>query len=263
MMDKQALIYSRQNVKVKNWRKLHTAKGRRQQKQYLVEGTHLVQEALQYKQAILELLVTADYMASSEWELIAKYLPKTISPILLTPEVAQSISSTETNQGILAVLALPEKKTSWQPLGKKYLLLDKVQDPGNLGTMIRTADAAGFDGVVMGEGTVDLYNDKVLRATQGSVWHLEIISMDLDKAYEALREIGITIYATALHQDALAYQTVAETDKVAIVMGNEGQGVAAKWIEQADHAMYIPMFGQAESLNVAIAAGILMFKFAK
>ncbi|MGO4939230.1 TrmH family RNA methyltransferase [Fundicoccus sp. Sow4_D5] len=263
MMAKQELISSRQNVKVKNWRKLHTAKGRKQQEQYLIEGTHLVQEALQHKQTVLEVMVTPDYLASAEWQMIETLMPRSVSPILIAPDVAQTISATETNQGILAVLSLPEKTTTWAPSGKKYLLLDKVQDPGNLGTMIRTADAAGFDGVVMGNGTVDLYNDKVLRATQGSVWHLEIVTTDLAHAYQALREANITIYATALHQEAIAYQAVPDRDKVAIVMGNEGQGVAAEWIEQADHAIYIPMFGQAESLNVAIAAGLLMFQFAK
>lgn len=263
MMNKQEVISSRQNGKVKNWRKLLTTKGRKQQKQYLIEGTHLVQEAFKNKQIILEILVTAAYMSSSEWQIIEGFLPKNLTPILLTPEVAQAISATETNQGILAVLTLPEAKTNWVPMGNKYLLLDKVQDPGNLGTMIRTADAAGFDGVIMGHGTVDLYNDKVLRATQGSIWHIEIVSIDLKQAYEALRKAEILIYATALHQKAMAYQTVTQKDKVAIVVGNEGQGVAPQWIEQADHAIYIPMFGQAESLNVAIAAGILMFTFSK
>lgn len=263
MMVKQEIISSRQNVRVKNWRKLQTAKGRKQQAQYLIEGTHLVQEALLYKQSVLELMMTADYQASTEWALIEAVLPSDLPITLLAPEVAQAISATETNQGILAVVSLPAKQTVWKPSGKKYLLLDKVQDPGNLGTMIRTADAAGFDGVVMGNGTVDLYNDKVLRSTQGSLWHLEIVSIDLETAYQALQKAGILIYATALHQKAIAYQEVPNTDKIAIVMGNEGQGVSSQWIEQADHAIYIPMFGQAESLNVAIAAGILMFQFAK
>lgn len=262
-MDKTEIISSRQNVKVKNWRKLQSSKGRKQQKQYLIEGIHLVQEALLFKQTVLELMITPDFQDSVEWRSLKEHLPTNFSPILITDQVAQAISATETNQGIFALLALPEAKENWKPLGKKYLLLDKVQDPGNLGTMIRTADAAGFDGVVMGNGTVDLYNDKVLRSTQGSIWHLEIVALDLSEAYQSLRAAGITIYATALHQAAKAYHSITETDRIAIVMGNEGQGLASEWIKQADHAVYIPMFGQAESLNVAIAAGILMFHFNK
>lgn len=262
-MEKEEIIFSRTNARVKNWRKLHTSKGRKQQKQYLIEGTHLVQEALQYNQQVIELLVTPDYLLSSDWPGIEALLPNGLVPQMLAPEVAKQLSATETNQGILAVLSLPEMVTSWSPSSKKYLLLDRVQDPGNLGTMIRTADAAGFDGVLLGHGTVDLYNDKVLRSTQGSIWHLEIVSVDLAIAFQALRTAGIPIYATALHQTALAYQTVAATKQVAIVVGNEGQGVAPQLIEQADQAVYIPMFGQAESLNVAVAAGILMFQFAE
>lgn len=262
-MGNEEIIFSRTNARVKNWRKLHTPKGRKQQKQYLIEGTHLVQEALQYNQQVIEILVTPEYLESPDWQMIEALLPSGLAPQMLAPEVAKLLSATETNQGIMAVLSLLEPVTSWSPSSKKYLLLDRVQDPGNLGTMIRTADAAGFDGVLLGHGTVDLYNDKVLRSTQGSLWHLEIVSVDLGTAFQALRTAGIPIYATALHQTALAYQTVPATNKVAIVVGNEGQGVAHELIEEADQAIYIPMFGQAESLNVAVAAGILMFQFAE
>ena len=261
-MVEHEIIQSRQNTKIKLWRKLLTAKGRKQQGHFLIEGTHLVEEALKYAQRFVELLVTPEYLESSEWSLLAKYLPVNLQPVLVAADVLKSLSATETHQGVIAVLDLPKKIESWQPNGSKYLLLDSVQDPGNLGTMIRTADAAGFDGVLLGQGTVDVYNDKVLRATQGSIWHLEVISISLDKAYDALKAVAIPIYATALHQTAIEYHSITKISKAAIVMGNEGAGVAQKWIELADQAIYIPMPGQAESLNVAVAAGILMFKFA-
>lgn len=125
--------------------------------------------------------------------------------------------------------------------------------------MIRTADAAGYDGVVLGKGTVDVYNDKVLRSTQGSLWHLEVVTLELETAIHALKQQGVPVYATALHQEALAYNELPASDKVALIVGNEGKGVSQTIIDSADKVVYIPMKGKAESLNVAIAAGILMF----
>ncbi|MCW6663521.1 RNA methyltransferase [Aerococcaceae bacterium NML190073] len=252
-------IQSKQNARVKNWRKLHTAKGRAQQGVYLIEGTHLVEEAIRYQQQIEHVLVTQHYYEQMSNEWLTQVADRMI---MLSDDVMQSVSLTEQPQGIIAIVEMPQQ-TTWQPTGKQYLLLDAVQDPGNIGTMIRTADAAGFDGVILGRGTADLYNDKVLRATQGSLWHIEVINHDLEDAIATLQKNAIPVYATALHQEALPYQAVSTQQAVALVVGNEGSGVSQAIIEQADQAIYIPMYGKAESLNVAIAAGILMFQFAQ
>lgn len=247
-------IQSKQNARVKQLRKLHTAKGRREQQLYLVEGTHLVQEAIKYVQSMVEIWVTPRY-----WEQHSVWLLQCgVSFVSMSEEVAQVLSQTEQPQGIVAVIRWQERVADVFK-GTRYLLLDNVQDPGNVGTMIRTADAAGFDGVVLGEGTVDLYNDKVLRATQGSLWHLPVMVLPLDDAMAQLRQHGVNVYATALHQEAMDYREVDTTQPLALIVGNEGSGVDARWIAQSDKAIYIPMYGQAESLNVAIAAGILMF----
>ena len=167
-----------------------------------------------------------------------------------------------TPQGIIAVIDLPLSPLDWQPSGQRYLILDAVQDPGNLGTLIRTADAAAYDGVILGKGTVDVYNDKVLRASQGSLWHLEVVSLDiLQEARPAFEAAGIPWFVTALHQEAKAYTDVSTDQALALVLGNEGQGVLEEVIQVADQTIYIPMPGQAESLNVAVAGGILMFYF--
>lgn len=153
-------------------------------------------------------------------------------------------------------------KDSAEALGNHLLLIDQVQDPGNLGTMIRTADAAGFSQVVLGKGTVDLYNDKVVRASQGSIFHIPIIQADLLELIPALQSQTYTVLASAL-ENAVAYDTVEQLEKIALVMGNEGSGIAPEILQLADKCIKIPIYGQAESLNVSIAAGILMYQLRK
>lgn len=256
----EAVINSKQNKRIKQWRKLLTVKGRNQQSAYLIEGFHLIQEAVLHHQSIMDWVMTPDYYNRLKAE-ASPILPSEAKITFVTEEIAHFLSATEQPQGIFAVVSLPRNEAAWTATGHRYLLIDAVQDPGNLGTMIRTADAAGYDGVIIGEGTVDLYNDKVLRATQGSLWHLEVVRMNLKIAIQRLQNQGIPVLVTALHADAQSYREVKQTEQIALVVGNEGQGVAQEWIEMADRQVYIPMPGQAESLNVAIAAGILLFHF--
>ena len=251
------VIQSKQNPKIKAWKKLATTKGRQKAGQYLIEGTHLVEEALKSGQPVRHLVATPDYdLCQLPDQAISLPL------VLVSPELLKDLSETPTPQGIMAIIDLPSSPLEWQPSGQRYLILDAIQDPGNLGTLIRTADAAAYDGVILGKGTVDVYNDKVLRASQGSLWHLEVVSLDLlQEARPAFEVAGIPWLVTALHQEAKAYQEVPANQKLALVLGNEGQGVSEAVIQAADQTIYIPMPGQAESLNVAVAGGILMFYF--
>lgn len=251
-------ITSKKNMQLKNWRKLKTAKGRQQAQRYLIEGWHLVEEAIA-NEAGIETVIVSEANVGTFYETF----PSLAAPVeIISDFLVEEIAETRTSQGVFAVLRLPEVDETWEPTANKYLLIDSVQDPGNLGTMIRTADAAGFDGIILGEGTVDLFNDKVVRATQGSLWHLDIQMMPLEKAISLLKAKGIAVLATALHQNALDYRRVEfDEGKVAIVVGNEGNGVQASILDLADQLIYIPMHGQAESLNVAIAAAVLMFHY--
>lgn len=250
-------IQSKQNAKLKHWRKLLTAKGRRQSGTYLIEGTHLVEEAIKFKQPIKAIMLSDSY-DDALLSQIAEY-----PTYCLRENLSDSLSTTPQPQGIYAELEFPRHDDQILATAKRLLLVDQVQDPGNLGTMIRTADAAGFDAVVLGEGTVDLYNDKVLRATQGSLWHLPIITASLFSLIPQLQEWGVKVCATALHQEAIDYRQLVKNQPIAIIVGNEGSGVDSQLIEQANTAVYIPMYGSAESLNVAVAAGILMFQLAE
>lgn len=246
-------IQSKQNPRVKAWRKLQVAKHRRKQGRYLVEGDHLIEEALEHDAMIETILYAQGY----EGDLLDRIMATSIESIEVSQEVLEELAMTETPQGLIAVIKIKEERLE-DIKGQRFLVCDAIQDPGNLGTIIRTADAAGWDGILLTTGCVDFYNDKVLRAGQGSHWHLPILTASPEDIYSFLKKLGLAIYVTALHQAALSYQDVSLSPG-AIVVGNEGQGVSSFWLEKGDQAIYIPMPGQAESLNVAIAAGILLF----
>lgn len=241
------LITSIKNEKVKAWKKLHKRKGRNNAQAFLIEGLHLVEEAWKNEEEILEIIVE-ESIDLPEW---AEDYPNEV----VSKQVFQEISQTETPQGIAAVIVMSEKQ---QVHGNNILLIDSVQDPGNLGTIIRTADAAGIDAIVLGEGTVDLYNDKVIRSTQGSLFQIPIYEANLTEEISKLKEMGFDIWATAL-EGAKRYNNLPIPEKVALILGNEGAGVNKDFIEAADERVTIPIYGKAESLNVAIAAGILMY----
>lgn len=258
----EEFISSKQNAKVKNWRKLKTAKGRKQQGLYMIEGEHLIEEAVRSGVYLEAIILNETYEGA---------YPTGFTTYRLAAHVFESLAETDSPQGILAILGTQSRINAaedfQQLLAKpgdainRWLLVDGVQDPGNLGTIIRTADAAGYRGVVLGTGTVDLYNDKVLRSTQGSHWHIEVVELPIETAMQTLQGAGIPVLATALHREARDYRTLdyAAGAPLALVVGNEGQGVQAKLIEQANLSVFIPMPGQAESLNVAVATGILLF----
>lgn len=241
------MITSTQNNKVKEWKKLHAKKGRTKANAFLIEGFHLIEEAYRTDQQIEELIVQ-EGIENPGW-LQDEYV-HTVSE-----QVFKEISQTEAPQGIAAVVKM---QTQQGPFDGPVLLIDAVQDPGNLGTMIRTADAAGFSKVVLGKGTVDLYNDKVIRSTQGSLFHISVEQADLLAVIPDLQEAGFTVWGSTLRR-AQNYANVKPHPKTAVIVGNEGAGVADEIIELADELVKIPIYGKAESLNVAIAAAILMY----
>ncbi|AKU26009.1 MULTISPECIES: TrmH family RNA methyltransferase [Geobacillus] len=241
-------IESPKNARVKQWKKLLTKKGRDETGLFLLEGFHLVEEAVKSRAPLVELMVDERTAIPPGWDV-------SVPVVIVTEAVMKAISSTETPQGIAAVCRqLPAELEGV----KTALLIDAVQDPGNLGTMIRTADAAGIDAVILGEGCADVYNPKVVRATQGSLFHLPVVKGDLAQWIARFKEQGIPVYGTAL-ENAVDYRTVPPSSSFALLVGNEGSGVRREWLEMTTETIYIPIYGQAESLNVAVAAGILLY----
>lgn len=133
-----------------------------------------------------------------------------------------------------------------------------MQDPGNLGTLIRTADACGVDAIVAGRGCVDIYNGKVVRSAQGSHFHLPVVSGNLFEWVKFLKEKGIPVFGTAL-ENGVEFRSVPPQDAFALIVGNEGSGVNRDLLKETDKNLYIPIIGKSESLNVAVAAGILLY----
>jgi len=169
--------------------------------------------------------------------------------------VFSAICDTKTPQGVAAVLRMQSHPAS----GPRLVALDGVQDPGNLGTIIRTAVSFGFDEVILSPDCADLYNEKTVRATQGALFHIPCARGDLGEAIAGLKQQGFAVHATAL-DSSVPLQQLEETEKMAFVFGNEGQGVTEKIQKESDSRVRIEMEG-FESLNVAVAAGIVMYRF--
>jgi RNA methyltransferase, TrmH family len=243
-------IESVKNQKVKQWRKLHTKKEREATGTFMIEGLHLVEEALKMKEMIKDLIVSEDTKLPTHWNV------DQLNIILVTKEVMKAISDTEAPQGIAAICEFQKQHEadSWE----KVLFVDGVQDPGNLGTIIRTADAAGIDGIILGEGTVDHYNSKVIRSSQGSIFHLPIVNGDLMEWLQVYNEKQIPIYGTSL-QNGVSYREASSTEQFCLIIGNEGSGVNRELLQKTTKNLYIPIYGGAESLNVGIATGILLY----
>ena len=246
-------IESVNNPKVKQWKKLLTKKERDKSGTFIVEGFHLVEEALKQGEQVLEIIVSDKVGLPPRWD--AGSTPVTS----VTEEISNSLSETEAPQGIYAVCRQSNQEVQD---AKTLLLIDAVQDPGNLGTMIRTADAAGIDAVVVGRGSVDIYNSKVLRSAQGSHFHLPIIRGDLHEWIDKLQDKNIPVYGTAL-EGASAYTDISSSGSFALIVGNEGNGVAKDLLSSTTANLYIPIFGKSESLNVAVATGILLYYLKK
>lgn len=244
-------IQSTNNTYIKQLNKLWTKKERDKTGLYLLEGFHLVEESLRYKEVISELLLSEEAVIPARWN------TDNLQVTMISPEVAEKLSETKNSQGVFAVCQ--KKEEAVLPEGKAFLLLDAVQDPGNIGTMIRTAEAAGLDAVVLGKGSGDLYNPKVLRSAQGSHFHIPVLQLDVKQAIEELQSRGIPVYGTAF-EGASDYRN-EKPGPFALLVGNEGSGVQVELLKETTKNLYIPIFGKSESLNVAVAAGILLYHF--
>ncbi|MEB2300868.1 RNA methyltransferase [Lysinibacillus xylanilyticus] len=251
-------IESTQNALVKYWKKLATTRKERERSgEFIVEGFHLVEEALKNKEQVLQLIVREGVDLPMLWPI------DNVATIEVTAAVVKEFAETETSQGVFAVCKQPLLEDDVMASWRKVLLIDAVQDPGNIGTMIRTADAAGLDAVILGKGCADIYNPKTLRSAQGSHFHIPVLRGDLEEWIEQLQDNDVPVFGTALDEDAVVYSDIEHTGAFAIMMGNEGSGIQPQLLSMTDQNIIIPILGQAESLNVAVATGIVLYGFVK
>lgn len=238
-------ITSLDNQQVKRVRALHNKKYRDEYGEFFIEGPKLLQEAIKYRQNIKNVFYCPD-LIEKDFE---------VEAIKVSKEIMAKMTDTSTPQGIVAVCDIPRYELNKR---EKLLFLDRVQDPGNVGTIIRTADAFGFDAVLLSAGCADVYSPKVVRATMGSLFHLPIIQ---DVSVERLKSFGNKIYSSSLETDNFLDDVKLDVPFI-LVIGNEGKGISDEVKGVTDSFVKIDMAGNAESLNASIAAGILMYEFA-
>ena len=245
------LIESSSNPKIKKWAKLKQKKYRYQLNEFIVEGEHLVLEAIKAG-VTKEILIREGSLFPLE-----KIEVSDVTIYTLKENLFSQIASTETPQPIMAICEMKNIEIKNQ---NRLLLLDRVQDPGNLGTLLRSAVAFEFDGVILGDGCVDLYNEKVIRSTQGAIFKLAVKYQSLSETILDLKEKGVKIYGTSL-QNGKPLGEIKPTTQMAFILGNEGSGVSSELLSLTERNIFIEMSENIESLNVSIAGSIIMYHF--
>lgn len=237
------MITSASNNTIKALIKLKQKKYRDETGCYLVEGEHLVEEAMKAKQ--VECLISTKDITSD------------LPIIVVSNEVMSKLSFTKSPQSIMAKCKIKKEKKLID--GKRYLILDDLQDPGNIGTLIRTALAFSIDQVILSNNCVDLYNDKLLRSMQGANFHISCIYDDLKTVISTLKKNNVKIIGSAL-ENGQDIKQIKISEKMAFIVGNEGNGMNKDILQECDYVGYIPI-NTIESLNVAIAGSIMMYHF--
>lgn len=233
-------ITSLQNDTIKMLVKLGSKKNRDASGMFLVEGEHLLQEAKASGLLEKSIGIGTDY------------------DLEITEHIAEKLSTTKSGSTVFGLVRKPDYK---HVKGSRYLLCDGIQDPGNLGTMIRTAHSFGFDALYLSESCVDEYNDKVIRATQGALFHMPVLRGNLVDMIQGLQSDGVSVYSTYLGNDTVGLASL-DAPKLAIVMGSEGNGVSDSVVQASNGTVKIET-SQFESLNVAIATGIVCYALRK
>ncbi len=254
-------IKSKDNDRYKLAKSLLKGKFRNKEKKYLAEGLRTIELALQYNASIDCVFVNEDFSKEETNKKILESLDRSNTCFILSNDLFDKISSTENTQGIIAVINMSKLSIDDfdREKHKKIIILDRVQDPGNLGTIIRTADAAGFDMIIMTKGCVDVYNPKVVRSAMGSMFYMDIVSSDDEDILKILKENKVEIISSYLNTDNY-FNEIKYSDRSVLVVGNEANGISDFWIDNSDILVKIPMIGKAESLNVAISAALLMYQ---
>lgn len=247
-------ITSTSNETIKYFISLNDKKTRMNAKRFIVEGYHLVNEAS--KTNLLEAIISTDEKELKKINNVKRYL--------VNDAIINKIATTKNPQNILGIVKMLDHNiTNLVPIIKenktKLIMLDDVNDPGNLGTIIRTAAGLGYDGIIMSPNTVDLYNEKVIRSTQGVMFKIPIIKANLQEVIKLLKKEKVFCIGTAL-TNAKDVKHITKKDKFAICLGNEAKGISKEVLDNMDGNVRIAMKNDVESLNVSIAAGIIMYE---
>ena len=221
---------------------------------YLIEGENLLEEAVKNGAGIKTVLMCRDYRGS--------LFGTEDKSFCLSDKLFEQLAQTETTQGIMAIVEKPELSPDrfLDKGGGNFIVLDRLQDPGNIGTILRTADAAGYELAIVMKGTADVFSPKAVRAATGSLFRMPVVFMDsVDELMEFTRAAGKKLAATCFDTDRYYYDEDLR-ENIALIIGNEGGGISRELMESSDLKIKIPMHGNIESLNASVAAGILMYE---
>jgi TrmH family RNA methyltransferase len=258
------MITSKSNPKIKEIRLLKQAKHRNTRGEYFIEGVRLVEEALRQALPVRKVVYSPRLEEAQRGAALLLLCRKKISRaewLYVSEEVMGSISDTTRHQGILVVLG--KREYGWEELGKSggmVLLLCELQDPGNLGTIFRAAEAGGVAGLVLTKGSIDPYSPKVARASMGSIFRIPFLTnQDIHDCLKTVRSLGYKIWAATGH-GGVSFWEADLAQPSAVILGQEGAGIPKDLIGAADGLLTIPMTPSTESLNVAMAAGLVIYE---
>lgn len=252
------LITSKENDLIKHIKKLKDKKYRDENNEFIIEGIKMISEALQEDINIKHILVCDDCDTNCQIPSELMYEIAKHNMVRVSQKVFKTITDVTNPQGILAVV---EKNKSSEIDYKEdfFVILDDIQDPGNIGTILRTIDSINLKQIIVSSKTADAFNPKVVRSTMGAIFRVNVIVMeDLTKIVRELKKRKIKIYATDLGTDKSIYDV--DYKKTAIIIGNESKGVSEKLLNIADERIKIPMTGKTESLNAGVATGIIVYE---
>lgn len=244
------MITSKSNELIKHIKSLHQKKYREEYGEYFVEGIKLVKEAIDEHKTVIKIIICREFLKEH-------FEDEGYDVEYVDEKVFSYISDTQTPQGILAIIKIDNHQ---QELGNTIFALDNIQDPGNLGTIIRTLDCAGINTLLLSEGTVDLYNPKVIRSTMGAIYRVNVLeNLDLKIKLEELKKQGYKVVITSLDAK-ISHYDLDFNEKYVVVIGNEAKGVSKEIQDMADIKVIIPMLGRTESLNASVAASIIAYE---
>lgn len=255
------IITSKDNETVKAIKKLKEKKYRNESGKFIVEGIKMLEEALQEKASIEKIILCEDCQNDYSHELDVYEIAKN-EIITVSEKIFKELTGVENPQGILAVINKEKNK----PINYNediIIALDGIQDPGNLGTILRTIDSVGLTQVVLSEKTADPYNPKVVRSTMGAIYRVNIIQTNnLQNTLKQITKNDYKIMATALDEESKSVYDIKLKKKV-IVIGNEANGISKEIISMSDEKIIIPMLGKTESLNAAVATGVILYEYVR
>ena len=255
-------ISSKENELIKHIKKLKDKKERDISNEYVIEGIKLIQEAIQENVNIKQIIVCDD---CDKTEGISKDLMYEIAKydcVYVTKKIFKYISEVQEPQGILAVIEKNNTDREIDYTQDIIVALDDVQDPGNLGTILRTVDSIGFTQILVSKGTADSYNPKVVRSTMGAIFRIKIIECEkIEKILKEIKKHKFKVVVTSLQTENTIYEI--NYNKKVIVIGNEAKGVEQKIQQIADEKIKIPMLGKTESLNASVATGIVLYEYVR